>query len=65
MTAPAVVYCLVCGHPHDPADPAVLYRSADGRWWCTDETQCHVRVTMQRALDAFFDQLWSEMGWTK
>lgn len=64
---PPVVHCCVCGHRHSTASPAVLYRSADGQWWCADEDACHGRYTglieaMQRALDEVWEEL-AANGW--
>lgn len=40
---PPVVHCCVCGERHSSASKAVLYRSADGLWWCADERSCYER----------------------
>lgn len=64
---PPVVHCCVCGERHSTASPAVLYRSADSRWWCADEIACYGRrgaviEAMRRALD----EVWAELaagGW--
>jgi hypothetical protein len=68
------VACCICGALHDPASPAVLYRSLDKKWWCTDGKLCLARIAaapatapqdtaaMYRALD----QVWAGLeknGW--
>lgn len=71
--AKVTVTCCVCGQIHDPLHLSVLYRSADGKWWCTDEKACHRRAgaaplsaadkaAMYRALES----VWAELeanGW--
>lgn len=64
---PPVVHCCVCGERHSSASPAVLYRSADGRWWCRNELACLERhsavlAAMQRALDEVLAELEAN-GW--
>ncbi len=56
------VFCVLCGQPWPWTDPRVLRRSCDGRWWCTDEAECHERhlanlAAMQRGLDQLWDVL--------
>ena len=49
-----LVFCCVCGAGHRPGSPAVLFRSADHRWWCADEFACFLRARLaeQAAQDA-------------
>ena len=65
-----IVACCVCFHLHRAGSTGVLYRSADGRWWCRNELACrrqerqHVAdvAAMWRALD----QVWAGLeadGW--
>ena len=64
---PPVVHCCVCGQCHSSASPAVLYRSADGQWWCRDERDCPERqAAVVAAMQQALDDVWAELeanGW--
>ena len=67
MGAPPVVHCCVCGARHSSASPDVLYRSADAKWWCADETLCAALLALTlEAMRAAITQVWAELeanGW--
>ena len=38
-----IVQCCQCRVTWFPANPGVLYRSADNRWWCANWVACKAR----------------------
>jgi hypothetical protein len=57
-----------------PANPGVMYRSLDKKWWCADEKLCLARVAAAPATDPqdiaamyrALDQVWADLeanGW--
>lgn len=67
MEAAPIIYCCVCGTAFPASDPAVLYRSADGKWWCADEIACRAVLNYTiKMMQAALDDVWAELkenGW--
>ena len=56
--SPTIVICCICWRAYHPTDPAIEYRSLDGRWWCRDETECtEARARAEAAIFAARDQM--------
>ena len=60
-----VVRCCICDLSWLPAQPGVLYRSADRRWWCRNERECRNRVRLRAlelaAMQRGLDRAWSAL----
>ncbi len=55
----AIVACVLCGQQWRASDPRVLHRPHDGRWWCTDQAECHERhLANLAAMDRALNQVW-------